>query len=305
MRNRWNTLRMGWSAGVGLIVAAALMAAAPQEPATQPIPSAAARGVGKAYRVPYRLTDTNHFLVRTRLNGKGPFNFLVDTGAPLLYVSTDTAKKIGLAPAEGEYFANVDRIDFEGGPFLTNFKGRVEDPFQLIGMNALGLPGASIDGILGFSVLSRFKLEIDPSRDRMTWTRLDFEPKDPFVPRNAVRKAPAEVQAMNALGPLAKGMAMIVGKQPEEKRFVRGMLGLTVRSMGGAVLVTSVLPRSAAERGGIRVGDQIGKVDGQAVGNLEQVREALAKVKAGTSVPMYIYRDGDKFELKVQTAEGF
>lgn len=296
-------LRRVGGIGFGGLALALVMAPAPQEQATTKVP--AERGVGKTYRVPYRLTDTNHFLVRTRINGKGPFNFLVDTGAPLLYVSTDTAKKVGLAPAEGEYFANVDRIDFEGGPFLKDFKGRVEDPFQLIGMNALGLPGASIDGILGFSVLARFKIEIDPSKDRMSWTRLDFEPKDPFVPRNAVRQAPAEVQAMNALGPLAKGMAMIVGKQPEEKRFVRGMLGLTVQCMGGAVLVESILPRSAAEKGGLQVGDQIARVDGQVVGSLEQAREALAKVKAGATVPVFVYRGMDKLELKVKTAEGF
>ena len=49
-------------------------------------------------------------------------------------------------------------------------------------MNALGLPGASIDGILGFTILARFRLEIDPTRDRMTWTRLDFDPADPPIP---------------------------------------------------------------------------------------------------------------------------
>ena len=36
--------------------------------------------IGQSFQVPYRLTDTNHFLVRARVNGKGPFNFLVDSG---------------------------------------------------------------------------------------------------------------------------------------------------------------------------------------------------------------------------------
>ena len=49
-------------------------------------------------------------------------------------------------------------------------------------MNALGLPGASIDGILGFTILARFRLEIDLTKDRMTWTRLDHDPRDPPVP---------------------------------------------------------------------------------------------------------------------------
>ena len=79
----------------------------------------------------------------------------------------------------------------------------MEDPFQLVGMNALGLPGASIDGILGFTILARFRLEIDPTQDRMTWTRLDSCPADPLSRAEAekARRPPAELQAMNALGP--------------------------------------------------------------------------------------------------------
>src|SRR4051794_6331354 len=71
--------------------------------------------VGKEYQIPYRLTDTNHFLVRVRINGKGPFNFLVDTGAPALFISTETARQIGLKPARGEFWTPVERLDFEGG----------------------------------------------------------------------------------------------------------------------------------------------------------------------------------------------
>ena len=46
-------------------------------------------------------------------------------------------------------------------------------------MNALGLPGASIDGILGFTILARFRLEIDLTQDRMIWTRLDHDASRP------------------------------------------------------------------------------------------------------------------------------
>ena len=138
--------------------------------------------IGQSFQVPYRLTDTNHFLVRVRINGKGPFNFLVDSGAPALYMATETAAKIGLKPVKGEFWTLVDRLDLEGGARLLSIKSRVEDPFQLVGMNALGLPGASIDGILGFTILARFRLEIDPTRDAMAWTRLDHDPADPPIP---------------------------------------------------------------------------------------------------------------------------
>ena len=96
-------------------------------------------------------------------------------------------------------------------------------------MNALGLPGASIDGILGFTILARFRLEIDLTKDRMIWTRLDHEPHDPPVPKQKPGEqggAPIGVQAMSALGPLAKGLAFLIGKQPEEEHQPRGFLGL-------------------------------------------------------------------------------
>src|SRR3954468_8089526 len=168
--------------------------------------------VGKSYQVPVRVMNTNHFLVRVRINGKGPFNFLVDTGAPAFYIATATARKVGLKPARDDFWTAVDRLDFEGGARLTGLKARIEDPFQLVGMNALGLPGASIDGILGFTVLARFRFELDPTRDRMTWTRLDYEPGEPPVPRRGPGDPPpAEIRAMNLLGPLARFFAMATG----------------------------------------------------------------------------------------------
>ena len=74
--------------------------------------------IGRSFQVPYRLTDTNHFLVRVRLNGKGPFNFLVDSGAPTLYVATETAKKVGLKSDQADFWTPVDRLDLEGGARL-------------------------------------------------------------------------------------------------------------------------------------------------------------------------------------------
>ena len=96
--------------------------------------------IGQSFQVPYRLTDTNHFLVRARINGKGPFNFLVDSGAPAFFIATETAKKIGLKPAADEFWTPVDRLDLEGGSRLTGIKARVEDPFPARGDEC---PGSS------------------------------------------------------------------------------------------------------------------------------------------------------------------
>ncbi len=265
---------------------------------------------GKSYRVPYRLTDTNHFLVRVRVNGKGPFNFLVDTGAPALYVSTETAAKVGLAPPADSFWTPVERLDFEGGAALTDIKARVEDPFQLVGMNALGLPGASIDGILGFTVLARYKITLDPTSDRMTWTRLDYLPKEPPVPRRRPgEKPPAEMQAMNALGPLAKFAAALIGKQPEVRLVTRGSLGVELAADDGAggPLVAAVLAGSPAEAGGLRKGDRLVRVRGAGVGTAADAHAALAGVQPGDAVAVEVRRGGEPapVPLTLKAGEGF
>src|SRR5579859_1904568 len=66
------------------------------------------------HEVPYRLTDTNHLLVRAKINGKGPFNLIVDTGAPALYLTKPAAKKAGLT-ADKNNWAACDPFVLEGG----------------------------------------------------------------------------------------------------------------------------------------------------------------------------------------------
>ena len=263
-----------------LTVAALLVAAVPAR-SQQRLTATDDPQIGQSFQVPYRLTDTNHFLVRVRINGKGPFNFLVDSGPPALFVATETAAKIGLKPVKGEFWTVIDRLDLEGGARLLGIKARVEDPFQLVGMNALGLPGASIDGILGFTILARFRLEIDPTRDSMTWTWLDHAPPDPPVPpRGDGDRPPTELQFMNALGPLAKGLAFLMGKQPEEVRSLRGFLGLEwAESQAGpasqsTVRITRVVEGSPAAKSGIQAGDRLLRVRGQSVTSLKTARAA-------------------------------
>ncbi len=263
--------------------------------------------VGKSYRVPYRLTDTNHFLVRARVAGKGPFNFLVDTGAPHLFIGAEAARKIGLTPDPEEYFTRVGRIDFEGGANLTGMTARVEDVFQMVGMNALGLPGASIDGILGFTSLARFRIELDPTQDRMTWTRIDFEPRDPVVPRAAFKAAnqPAEMRAMNAIGPMAKFAAALIGKQPADQLHPRGFLGIELVQAPGEVGLAGVLADSPAAAKGLKAGDRLVKVRGQAVATLKAARDAVAEVRPGDEVPLSFARDGTTIDLTLTAGEGF
>jgi len=304
--------RQSHALGLALGLTLSLAALAPDDPRQE----ARDPSIGKSYRVPYRITATNHFLVRVRINGKGPFNFLVDTGAPALFISTHAAKSAGLEEPKDDFWAEVKQFDFEGGASLKGIKGRIEDPFQLVGMNALGLPGASIDGILGFTILARFKIELDPTQDRMVWTRLDFSPKEPFVPPGAKnRQAPSEVQAMNLLGPLAKGMAALIGKQEPDKLTPRGGLGVELEEAGGSAKIARVLEDSPASKAGLKPGDVVLELFNESVpprllttrkaGSIAAAYKSMGAVKPGDKVHLTIRRDLQTLNIIAIAGEGF
>ena len=309
---RWKTLGAIAiaSAALGAIWLARGTADEPDEKAKR---KADKSDVGTSYRVPYRLTETNHALVRMRINGKGPFNMLVDTGAPALFLGTETAAKVGLKPSKDDFWTKIGRLDFEGGPKLEGMKGRIEDIYQLVGMNALGLAGAKIDGVLGYTVLARFRIEYDLTKDRMTWTRLDFNPEEPFVPPNHRKEdAPAEVRAMDMFGSLAKIAGAVVGKQPEDRIEIRGRLGFEfapiekekVNDKADGVRVAAVLPDTPAAKAEMKPGDSIVKINDREVGDLLSLRLAAALVKSGDRVILRVRRGNQTLDLTLEADSG-
>ena len=129
------------------------------------------------FEVPYRLTDTKHVLVRVKLNGKGPFNFIIDTGAPALILTEAVAKKAG--GKEDGSWTTFDTLEIEGGVKIDDARGLAIDPFQLKGMNALGVAGVELHGMMGFNVLARYKIEYDFTETKLKWTPVDFKVPDP------------------------------------------------------------------------------------------------------------------------------
>ena len=155
-------------------------------------------------------------------------------------------------------------------------------------MNALGLPGASIDGILGFTVLARFRLELDPTRDRMTWTRLDFDPPDPPAPRRGGGRAapgrdPGDERARAARQVRRRSDR---ASSPRTQLHPRGFLGLELAEAPGAVRVARVLPGSpAAARPGVAGGRPPASGSPTTTStSLKAAREAVAAVEPGDRV---------------------
>ena len=112
---------------------------------------------------------------------------------------------------------------------------------------------------------------------------------------------------MNALGPLAKGLAFLMGKQPEEERHPRGFLGLEWVASDPAepnragLRVRLVLAGSPAAKAGLMTDDQVLRINGRAVDSPKAVRTALADVQPGDTVRLLVRRGSGADARELQT----
>jgi len=261
------------------------------------------KDAGKTYQIPFRLTDSGHLMVRVKINGKGPFNFIVDTGAPLVYVSEAVAKKLGMA-AEKKGLTTFDKLELEGGPVHTSFKGLIETPFQLKGMNAIGLAGVELHGILGYALLAHYKMQIDLTRDKMAWTKLDFVP---VAPQPLGLKGD-ELDGLENLGKMLVAQAKLLGLKGPAAPMLRGFLGIELGEKDKAVVIQSILEQSPAAVAGLRKGDT---VTGVHIGgklhmatSLADTLKLLAGTSAGQQLRFTVQRDNESKEIAVTAGEG-
>lgn len=259
-----------------------------------------AKPAAKSYEIPYRLTVPKHVLVRAKINGKGPFNFILDTGAPALFVATKVCKKLGIEP-DSRGWGVFDRFEIEGGLVLEKAKGRVEDPFQLEGMNGMGLAGAELHGIIGYSVLARYRMEIDFTRDKMLWTPLAFTPRPPA---GMGGRGGGGAGGLEVVGSLMKMFGALTGAKATPDVAPRGFLGLDVVDGDANPVVRSVLEKGPAARAGVKVGDVLTKVGGRRVVDRNDVVRMTKKLTAGATVTLTVQRGDDTKELTLTTGEG-
>jgi hypothetical protein len=280
------------------LLALFVLGAAPLTWADEPEPKKdAPKKESKAVLVPYRLIDTHHIMVRLKINGKGPFNFIVDTGCPVLIVSGPVGKKLGLKAAE-KGWTMLDRIELEGGLIQEKVKCRVETPFQIEGMNSMGLPGVELHGLLGYTAIAKYKMEFDFKKDQMRWTPLEF---DPPPPEALGGKAPANLETMAGL---MKFASMLMGLKPPPPPEPRGFFGFEVADKEGQIIVERVFVKGPAAEAGLKAGDRITEVEGETVKDVAGLLSRAAKLTPGRALALTVMRSDDKQTLKITAGNG-
>jgi hypothetical protein len=250
------------------------------------------------YEIPYRLTDSKHVMVRVKLNGKGPFNFILDTGAPALIMTEAVAKKTGVVLDKkgwGEF-----KLQVEGGLIVPDAKGLAIDMFQLKGMNALGVAGVELHGVIGYNVLAKFRIQYDFTADKLVWTPLKFDPPELKRMNGGEKGAQG---GLEVIGSIMEAYAFFAGK-PNFTLKPRGFLGLQLEDKKGEVFVKSVVKDGPADKAGLRVGDLIEFAKNGDVDSIDDLLKAVSKLGEGDKLKLRVKRDGEKKEFNVELGKG-
>lgn len=250
--------------------------------------------------VPFKLTNTQHVMVRMKLNGKGPFNLIVDTGAPALFVATAPSKKAGVS-ADDKGWGTFDKIEIEGGIVLKDVKARVEDPFQLKGMNGMGLAGHELHGMIGYTILAKYKIQYDFTSDKLLFTPLKFDPPPPEP--LGVGKG-GQPGGLEFLGSIMKLLGPLLGlKGPPEVK-PRGFLGIEVAEGDDGVVVKSVLAGSPADKAGLKTGDKIQRFNKNKIDLISDLNRRTGQHTARDEIILSVDRNGQEKKITIELGKG-
>jgi membrane-associated protease RseP (regulator of RpoE activity) len=252
----------------------------------------------KPVTVPFDLLKTGHMTVMVKVNGKGPYRLIFDTGAPITLLNNKIAREAGLfkgtrRPAFSLFGAmgdvKVKSLEV-GGQKAEEVAAVVMDhPTVEAISQALG----PIDGIVGFPFFARFKMTLDYQSRTMTFVPSGFKPPDVLKAMEAVLMS-AVVQAGNEVPPKVLAPAAQWGMVPRK----------TSGDEEAGVTLAEVLPGSAAAAAGLKAGDRLLTLDGRWTDSLTDLYTAAEYVKPGTAVAVRIRRDGKERELKVRPVSG-
>lgn len=101
-----------------------------------------------------KLAPDGHFWLRAEINGS-PADFLVDTGATLTAVSTETAARVGLEPREGGLPVRMQTANGAVAAQITTIEELRFGNVAARGLDAVIAPGLGPTNVLGMNLLSR------------------------------------------------------------------------------------------------------------------------------------------------------
>jgi Aspartyl protease/PDZ domain len=247
--------------------------------------------------VPFELLKTKHIVIQIKINGKGPYRVIFDTGAPVMLLNTKVARESGLLAKNAKapplsLFGAMGQVKIKtleiGSLKAEDLSAVVMDhPTVEVISKFLG----PIEGIVGFPFFARYKMSLDYQAKQLTFVPNGFEPPD------AMKTLMASMMALSEDKPRPKVLAPAGqwGMAFDEKKADDLEAGVTVRE---------VWPDSAAARAGLQTGDRLLTLDGRWTDTLADAYQAAAHVKPETAAKVMIKRGTREIEVTVTPRAG-
>lgn len=278
-----------------LLAALAVLAVAAPCPA-----QGKAKPDAKPVTVPFTLLPSRHMLLEVKVNGKGPYHLIFDTGAPLNLVTTRLGKEAGLLKKSRGgigfgLFGGMNQVEIDelevGGVTAERLPAVVMDhPTVRAISDAFEDEVGRIDGIVGFPFFGRYATTVDYQAKRLTLKPTDYQPGDYLedISRTLLNSAERKV------GPRVVGPA--------------GLWGLAV-SPGDdgepGVVVSKVYAGGPAAAAGLRADDRVLTIDGRWTDSVADAYLAASLVKPGRPAAVVLRRGGKEMTLTVTPAKGY
>jgi hypothetical protein len=249
----------------------------------------------KPVTVPFELLKSRHMAVEVKINGKGPYRLIFDTGAPTNLINNRIAKDAGVigkdAKAAPMMFGLggaklLDTLEI-GGVKMDKVPTMVMDhPTVTAISKALG----PIDGIIGFPFFARFKTTVDYKKRELTFTPNGYVPADAMQALMEKLMKPAKGTPEPSVAAPAAVWGFSVDKTEKDEE-----AGVTVKE---------VFAGSAAEAGGLKIGDRLLTLDGRWTDTVADTFTAASLVKPGRRAEVVVLRAGKEIKLTIKPVGG-
>jgi PDZ domain/Aspartyl protease len=250
----------------------------------------------RKFVVPFELIKTQHMVVNIKINGKGPYRLVFDTGAPDSLISNKVAKEANVFPKDFKkplfaLFGSMGQMKIKelelGDLKAENISCMVLDHPTVAAIAKFVGP---IEGILGFTFYGRYKMSIDYEKKLITFEPNTYEPGDVTKAMMSRLAAPDSVRkAPRILAPA-------------------GLLGIRVEKAKdddeAGVTVKDVMADSPAAAAGFQKGDRLLTLDGRWTDSVTDCYIASGQLRPGNPVDAQVLRGGKKMHLKVTVRAG-
>jgi hypothetical protein len=253
----------------------------------------------KPVTVPFELLKSKHIAVQVKINGKGPYRVIFDTGAPTILLSNklaDEAKLVDKNTPPPLFFGARGEVKIKtvelGDAKVEKLSAVVMDHPYLLAMSKVFGP---VEGIVGFPFFARYKMTIDYEASKLT-----LVPNPGFTPPDTSME-----------GMQKAIMAAVMSSSNQEPKVISpaGQWGLVVQkkdSDGDAgVTIKEVMADSPASAAGLKAGDRMLTLDDRWTDTVLDAYFAASLAKPGTAVKVTLKRDGKEMEVTVKPAAGF